>query len=164
MCLYNCGRKHQIAEEDVTCYKIMRYDIRIGKLRSIHYPGQTYVLGDEIVPDVDMDVSELDGQYKFEKGVVYSFQGRKCSEDIFGHYAEDFSFRVEKDELICLVKCIIPKGTPYWTDSTWTEIFGGEIASKKVIIKDILKDNAYSQWYCPPNPLCIGIDFSYLTH
>lgn len=159
MCLFNNGKDHKIAEDDITCYKVMRYDIRIGKLRSIHYPGPTYVLGDEIVPEVDIEVSELDGQYKLEKGVVYSFQGRKYSEDMFGDYVEDF--RVEKNELICLVKCIIPKGTPYWIDLTWIEIFGGEIASKKVIIKDIIKNNAYYQWYCPPNPLCIAVDFSF---
>lgn len=111
----------QIAEEDITCYKVMRrsMDNGVHMYKSIFY-GTKWIPLNSIIRatyprDLDSDIMALEGS------VVHAYQ-------ILTPSIMKFSIMGG----VPVLKCIIPKGTRYWTN------LKNEIAATEIkLIKEV---------------------------
>jgi len=105
----------QIAEEDITCYKVMHKsaDNGICVYKSILYGTKWIPLNSTIRAtyprDLEIHVKELNGS------VVHAFQALTSN-------LMEFSIMGS----VPIIKCIIPKGTRYWINK------GNEIAATEI--------------------------------
>ena len=111
----------QIAEEDITCYKVMckNVDNGVHVYKSIFYGTKWIPLNSIIRPtyprDLEIHVKELNGS------VVHAFQALTSN-------LMEFSIMGG----VPIIKCIIPKGARYWTNH------GNEIAATEIkLIKEV---------------------------
>lgn len=118
---------HSVTEKDVSCYKVMELTAS-GTLRSLMYKrDKHYYLGDIMYPDVSIDANKLDEFTELGAGVIHSNQ------------YDGKNIKMIKEELLrkrfcfprVIVKCVIPKGTPYW-DNVY------EFASTRLKLKEII--------------------------
>ena len=154
MCFYRTS-EHRIADEPIVCYKIMAYydhayllkqlaptlyegvDTRV--LNSLNYPStKPYQVGDEITASRDITPYYIDTLDELNGEVVHSY----CNEDCFiGCLTLGRLYTPQPGEFgnypwrQAIVRCEIPKGTPYWYNPEKCEY-----ASKKLIIKEIIND------------------------
>jgi len=114
MCFYKeCDcRTHKIAEDDLECFKVVEKKSDghwISRYYDFHYKrNERY--------DEDSDVLMLDKQPSLHGSVFHSY---KCfTTAVLREYA--------RFDNCCVIRCIIPKGTPYWENY-------GEYASMSII-------------------------------
>lgn len=117
----------QIAEEDITCYKVMRKSVDNGvhMYRSLFYGTKQIPLNSTIQATYPRDLEEHYGQ--LHGSVVHAFQA--LTSGIMG-----FSIMGG----VPIIKCIIPKGARYWIGSK-NEIAATEIKLiKEVNLRDFV--------------------------
>lgn len=133
MCFFKSVRtKHKTANVDTVCYKLMSSGFfNGGNLNSIFYPSfDGYNVGDKILPVITIPDDEIDGCRGIDGGVIYSYVSLKAAE---AARIRLITFRPEKSGSVAIVSCAIPAGTSYWRNNR------GEIISKQLVIKEILK-------------------------
>lgn len=138
MCLYTLNEKPLIAEKDIECYKIVIFERRFKSFLNIMttpYMGNRYsTIFNSITISAYDSNAYIDGHVeydrnKYEDFIVYEItkQGVHC----YAKY-EDAKFIVDRSTYfayqhyegsgnVCVVKCIIPKGTKYWTNTEYIE-------------------------------------------
>ena len=115
MCVFKYDKdkvKHRIAEKNITCYKVMLRYYYPGNLcayKSLVYRGKPYFDCDEMIPDEHKTVKQLDKTKCVEGGVVYSYVKHGDAYEVCMTYNHILLSRNA-----VMVKCAIPKGTPYW--------------------------------------------------
>lgn len=135
MCFYkdvvNYDVFHKIAKEDIVCYKVMTIS-KIGNdgviwVKSLYYPKEEIrSFGGVMVPDIERDFDWLDaGTLVLESGVIHSYTRFPS---IVGANRQYVGQSV-------IVKCRIPKGTPYWANHR-----EGVYASTKLILDGIVNN------------------------
>lgn len=115
MCFFNLDKDtkkpipHKIAEEDLTCYKVVWY---VDKRHYVseyqyhhHHVGETYT-ADKFPLDY------LDQSAKLNGGVFHSYAKKNIS-----LYIDKCGYGGAKR----VIECIIPKGTPYWHNESHNE-------------------------------------------
>ena len=94
MCVFKYDKdkvKHRIAEKNITCYKVMLgyyYPGNLCAYKSLVYCGKPYFDCDEMIPDEHKTVAQLDKTKSYNHILLL--------------------------QNAVMVKCVIPKGTPYW--------------------------------------------------
>lgn len=118
MCLYTRQICPIRARRDIEVYKVLRYDRATGGIITpyVNFPVLTKTI------DVSEEPMEQGGYFThtIAKGMVHSYNYLPTLEGCF--YQTGF-----------VVKAIIPKGTLYYRG------FNNDCASKKLILKDIVK-------------------------
>ena len=117
-----------VAERDVECFKVVVKQKEEGTYLS-PYMKHSYKLGETIVPNQD-DIEpfktnlKTEDVYIVEGGFLYSFSNI----EIARFKAEE---NTKKNPVVnyAILKCLIPKGTSYYTD-----LFCQEYASKKLFV------------------------------
>lgn len=133
MCFYkdfvNYCMFHKVANEDIVCYKVMTIS-KIGNdgviwVKSLNYPKEEMCsFGSVMVPAIKRNLDWLDaGTLVLESGVIHSYT---CFPNIVGADGRYAGQSV-------IVKCRIPKGTPYWQNNR-----DGVYASTKLILDGIV--------------------------
>ena len=135
MCIFACGTYTTVAIKPHKCHKVMVW-CKEGKLKPIHYDddGRMYDVGDTMIPNLHIDVNELDMRPKIEAGVIYAYDDSVYASTMFDLYRSCFRFKDNTDRVCCLVECEIPRGAVYWKDRS-----GRELASTKLTIKRIIE-------------------------
>ena len=161
MCLYTLHKDPLIAEKDIECYKIMRIEKRcFGILNVLSSPfvQNTYyaLFNHKNITAKDsrkpVESFKCSNNYKLENYEAFKIdvQGVHCYQT-----AEDANNALKHSILhihvpglppAVIVKCIIPKGTRYWTNKEYlercerTNYMYAELASEKlkVCITDVL--------------------------
>ena len=127
MCFFknNNQLEHQVSSEDVYVYKIFSKDWKDSSvLHPVMYrTSMCYKVGDEVVPKDNISVDYLDKELVLTNGVIHSYNKEKINKMCAGK---------QLDNYVAVVKCTIPAGTPYWTNSF------GEITSTKIIIQEVI--------------------------
>lgn len=129
MCFYKSEEtKHNIADKDIVCYKVMHL-VDDNSVESFVFPeGKTYKCGDVMIPSEHCDVAEIDSSNYVKGGVIYSY---KSYRDVTDYIALLSLCKLERP--IALVKCEIPAGTVFWRNKrNW-------LISEKLVIKSILE-------------------------
>lgn len=117
MCVFKYDKdkvKHKIAEKDITCYKVMLRYYYPGNLcgyKSLVYSGKPYFDGDEMIPDEHKTVAQLDKTKYVEGGVIYSYVKQGDAYEVYMAYNH---IAPPLYQNVVMIKCVIPKGTPYW--------------------------------------------------
>jgi hypothetical protein len=104
MCFYKASiidKKHRIADDDIVCYKVVK-KISDTHWKSIYYNYHYYKTVGNGHANKPTDIEKLDKKYALEGGVFHSYSELKTAIDDL----------IWADSVV--VKCIIPKGTPYW--------------------------------------------------
>jgi hypothetical protein len=124
MCLHKkIGDFHKIAEEPITCYKLMRYDtastdeVRVNS--SVYPANDWYRIGDKITArgcKCPSNIEKCDLHIHLNGEVVHSFKDVKHIEFMPDDHVYD----------MVVVKCEIPKGEYYWegTDGDGNPCYG----------------------------------------
>lgn len=118
MCLVSETDIPSIAKEDITVYKVFTSDNR-GVFTNFDYSSNIDKRFDDTSEERIQDTSE--GKYLIDKGFIHSC-GNINAAIILAYTAKDY-FEVN----FVIRKCIIPKGTKYYSD-------GYEYASKSIVI------------------------------
>lgn len=116
-----------VAERDVECFKVVIKQKEEGTYLS-PYMKHSYKLGETIVPNQD-DIEPFKTSLKTEDTytVTGSFLYSFSNIEIARFKAKEFA---EKNPInYVILKCLIPKGTSYYTD-----LFCQEYASKKLFV------------------------------
>jgi hypothetical protein len=123
MCLYiNFNQQKQVAHKNIVCYKILQ---KVGDKYITPYRGMSIILGETY--NSPLIVEELLLKY-LDASVVniglHSFVKKTdaCISLISIHEAR-------------LIKCVIPKGSSYYTNINGTEYASDKITYGKTIIK-----------------------------
>ena len=118
MCLKTTLTEPKIAQEDITCYKVISQN-----MTSLYYTEFKWELGK--LYEAEMECSS---QWRRISLISKAFHSYQTLEDLrYGFY---------KSELPCLmVKCTIPKGSEFYTGIQGSE---NGFASNKLIINEIL--------------------------
>lgn len=137
-----------IAKTDIVVYKIVR--IKENKLCPYFYYFDTIYIINKINPLINIELEESLEHYAcINKGYhsyftipkIYKY---KFSDDdvIFVNYNTKYKFLRDTYELndpLCLVECVIPKGTKYYVNHL------GECVSEQLIITKILEEYGKTQ-------------------
>ena len=130
MCFLKSERtKHKKSDIDIDCYKLMYLGFYSGKLRSLfHCSNEDYSAGDTMIPLIEVPDETIDKSHVVNGGVIYSYTSlmtaRKATLRLLSTYPHIS---------VTIVRCTIPAGTSYWRNGQ------GEIISKQLVIKEILK-------------------------
>ena len=115
MCLKTTLTEPKIAQEDITCYKVISQN-----MTSLYYTEFKWELGK--LYETEMDFCPV---YKTVSKAFHSYQS-----------LEDLRYGYYKSELPCrIVKCTIPKGSEYYTGIQGSE---NGFTSNKLIINEVL--------------------------
>lgn len=131
MCFYKntgyCANlRHKDAKKDIECYKVMQsYEDNTLSSLVFHTTDFYNVGGTMEAEQHSMDL--LDALYMLEKGVIHSYADIELAYELLWRIIRNDSYSNP-----CVVKCVIPKGTPYWKNRY------GEYASTKIIIKEVV--------------------------
>jgi hypothetical protein len=136
MCFYkdivNYSIFHKIAKEDIVCYKVMTI-FKIGNdgviwVKSINYPKEEIrSYGSVMIPEIEPDLDWLDaGTLVLQSGVIHSYT----------HLPNTVILNERYVGQSVIVKCRIPKGTPYWVNHR-DRVY----ASTKLILDGIVNSN-----------------------
>lgn len=117
MCLYTKQKEVQIAQEDITCYKVISPD-----MTSLNYTEFKWELGKLYETEI-----ECRSRWDFSE-VSKSFHSYKTLQDLMHGYFKSLS-------PCMMVKCTIPKGSEYYLGKQ-DEMDG--YASNKIIANEIL--------------------------
>lgn len=115
MCVFKYDKdkvKNRIAEKNITCYKVMLgcyYPGNLCAYKSLVYCGKPYFDCDEMIPDEHKTVAQLDKTKYVESGVIYSYVKQGDAYEVCMTYNHILLL-----QNAVMVKCVIPKGTPYW--------------------------------------------------
>ncbi len=143
MCLDKFGDKmgHRELEWDYTVFKVMvkctDYEFngdslpaKIEYFTSPTFPTQKYQIGDTMYPKTKLSVDTLDKQMFLGEGVIHSCL---AYQECFERYDFQLSLYSFPNIKRCIVKCTIPKGTPYWVSTD-----GEDCASTKLVLKEVV--------------------------
>lgn len=152
MCLFTNNKEPKIAEEDIVCYKILILEEFLGESRlltpfrseavlKIIHPTERSL--EEIIKEIHQKASEKVLMAKENHSAWYSF--KVDSGAIHTYQTEIVAFTVAECEFVrnrnvkvapIILKCVIPKGTPYWegVDGRLRKSY----ASHKIIYKEML--------------------------
>lgn len=111
MCLCKKPGPPKVAEEDITCYKVVERHKNDGKLTS-YYQTSPIVPGTMMVPNEKIDISEMSVQHRVCGGAIHAYHDCSFSIELMRHW---FVWGSKDTELV-LLKCVIPKGTPYFVN------------------------------------------------
>lgn len=115
MCVFKYDKdkmEHRVADKDITCYKVMliyHYPCNINGYQSLVYHGKVYFNDEEMMPYEHKTVEQLDRANCVEGGVIYSYPKKGTAYEDYVMYNHILIYRNA-----AIVKCVIPKGTPYW--------------------------------------------------
>lgn len=130
MCFLKSERtKHKKSDIDIDCYKLMYLGFYSGKLRSLfHCSNEDYSAGDTMIPLIEVPDETIDKANVINGGVIYSYTSLIRARDAILVLLSTYPHIN-----VSIVRCTIPAGTSYWRNSR------GEIISKQLVIKEILK-------------------------
>ena len=120
MCVFKSNKDkmgHRIAEKNITCYKVMLnyyYPGNVNAYKSLVYSGKPYFNGDEMMPDKEKTVAQLDKTKYVRGGVIYSYATRGTAYEACMSYNRIVPPLYQN---AVIVKCVIPKGTSYWVSN-----------------------------------------------
>ena len=163
MCLYTLHKNPLIAEKDIECYKIMRIEKRcfgiLNVLLSPFMPNTYYTLFNhknitakdsrKPVESFIKNENNIFGDYevfKIDKQGVHCYQTLEDAKNALKHSLLRFHSHGLPPAVI--VKCVIPRGTRYWTNKEVLERYErtdnkyAELASER--LKVCIKDKLYS--------------------
>lgn len=116
-------KEHNISDGNVECLKVMWVDDSY-KLHSVfNRTHLSYSIGDSIKAFRDCPLNILDEMYILDDEVVHAYSKEYLNEKLR-------SYRFADQRVV--VKCIIPKGTPYWENEEG-------FATIELVIKEIIK-------------------------
>lgn len=131
MCLFKAIRHIQIADKDIECYKVLKFN-----LQSMYYQFQ-YELNkkysknwDEEFIEYATDKTDLGGNM-FHVSTDKELCAYLYGEKILARDEDGSPMEVGLSDSQVLVKCIIPKGTRYYQGKY------SEIGTEKLIVKEI---------------------------
>lgn len=143
MCLHRKGNKMQVADEDITCYKIIEavhMPYEITKYKS-YFQDTEIVFGTPIEAAFKLDIEELDMPEVLSGEVVHAFVYKTFSSTKVAHLKECTTycgpFNCKAIDII-VIECTIPKGTYYCRgyDEGLTPCYGAlTIIPNKIITK-----------------------------
>ena len=127
MCLQTDSNIPKIANEDITCYKVLRIT-KEGQLTSYYHPTMKWEIGKEYEePDsVDCKYLEVNG------GVFHSYKKL-----LDAQWENMMSVVYNYDDRVGVFMCIIPKGTRYYEG--WTLDEEASYASKRLKVVGEIK-------------------------
>ena len=130
MCFLKSERtKHKKSDTDFDCYKLMYLGFYSGKLRPLfHCSNEDYSVGDTMIPLLEVADETIDKSHVVNGGVIYSYTSLITARD-----AKRGLLSTYPHINVTIVRCTIPAGTSYWRNCQ------GEIISKKLVVKEILK-------------------------
>lgn len=145
MCLVKSEHtlKHVECDTDQIVYKIMHLfeppgdaKVDIKWLISIHWHTEcVHEIGETMVPVEPIDLETLDEQLNLTSGVIHCVNGPIAALSLYDEYMRTpFS----KYMPIVIVECVIPKGTPCWASSNFSEIACTKVILKRIVKKDEL--------------------------
>lgn len=140
MCLIVQSKEPKIAEEDIVCYKLVKYwedaDVYVSPLRHFPIASSRKVIGFvqkedseyRIYPNIRQELG-----YNIHNGFLHTFTNLKDVEHILSKINDKSEYRI--------FKCIIPISTTYY-EGTAKSIVNGEpifnksFASRELIYKE----------------------------
>lgn len=128
MCLFANRKYAFVAQEDIECYKVLR---RVDDVLTSYY-HQSFIWKKSVTYTSVLESFDSvfkSNQYNVERG-FHSYMYQKD--------AEEFINEISGDEILVLVKCIIPKGSQYFVGQS-TDWRAG-YASDKIIFTSIIKE------------------------
>lgn len=131
MCLFANRKYAYVAQEDIECYKVLRR--RDGVLTSYYHP--TFKWKKDVT--YTSLLQSFDSVFRsYQSNVEQGFHSYMYQKD-----AESFIKEICGEEILVLVKCIIPKGSQFFVgESTdWRPGY----ASDKIIFTSIIKEYKY---------------------
>lgn len=116
-----------VAERDVECFKVVIKQEQEGTylsavMRHVYKLGETIVPNQEDTEPFKTDLRTED-VYIVKEGFLYSFSSLEMARFKAAEFAK------KKPNNYAILKCLIPKGTSYYTD-----LFCQEYASKKLFV------------------------------
>ena len=104
--------------------------------KSLVYRGKPYFNGDEMIPDEHKTVAQLDKTKYVESGVIYSYVKQGDAYEVCMTHNHILLL-----QNAVMVKCVIPKGTPYWVSDDGKTYISMKLKIKgKVGMKVKIKD------------------------
>jgi hypothetical protein len=150
MCLRQ--KKHDIANEDIVCYKVVMREIHngvvefaspfvLGTISKDVIEGKTpfiarkYNIEKKYCTEIsEDDFSKLLNQYCIGHGAIHTFSSRTSAKKVASWFRSFCTF--SKNKVFIVFKCIIPKGTQYYYGTCDNGSKG--YASRQIIFKEIL--------------------------
>lgn len=134
---------HLVCDYDQIVYKIMyRYQLcrDIEWLHSIHRDRRRpYHISETMEPLEKVDLDTLDGLTELNSGVIHCINGPVLAKKYYKDYFNSvFSWFGE----LVIVQCVIPKGTPFWTNFDFSQIACTKLILWKIIPYDELLPDA----------------------
>lgn len=142
MCLITKRNIPNVAKNDITVYKLVRYyDKKTDKLYPLVYKDIFYEIGREAFPSESEDKPFQNSQnlkvvfgfngYKIEGGVIHA---GLSFESLFSLIDSLMPSKLSIGLGFAILRCIVPKGTRYFAGEN------GDIASEKIIPQEVMVD------------------------
>ena len=142
-----CNWRHHVADTDLTCYKVLTKNLDNNKLYS-YYFNFPYEIGQEYSQTLSESylycLDSLETDY-IERGVFHSYTPVENNNGVSYPYivvneVRSFNYRKKcgsrelRNKDICIVECIIPKGSIYWVNR-----YGNEYCSDRIKLIRVIK-------------------------
>lgn len=138
MCLFTKSRAYNIAEEDITCYKVVIYneksDIYYSAVRYYPIASGSKINGFLQTEKIKLEFackkieSNDEGEFLIGQGFIHSFES-----------IEDVTKAIGNNILVSVLECVIPKGAIYYKGiNVWeSNVLNGFASRELRYIKDI---------------------------
>lgn len=137
MCLIVQSREPKIAEEDIVCYKLVRYwedaDVYVSPLRHFPIASSRKVIGFvqkedseyRIYPNIRQELG-----YNIHNGFLHTFANLKDAKHVLSEISNKSEYR--------MFKCIIPISTTYYEGTTRFIVNGESISNKSFASRELI--------------------------
>lgn len=148
MCIYIKNKKPLVATEDMTCYKTFRAKKDDKDNTETYYPlwrvvkGFAYHIGEtKEEENIEADITEC----KFHPSLYETRTGFYSYKELNPGWINHLYnlFNLFKNDKIQTFKCIIPKGSLYYSE---TGSYGTELVSNKIMLKELVDKDTLRQF------------------